>query len=177
MSKFSSTFVTTFNVIYALTRPRRSPDSSLMHAGICSSTMQTLNRFSGRRKCMDGCFLKMISLCLRLEDSGGLSCFCTQRKSTDIIPPKTDWLTDWPSFEFWFWLLLITLFKSCLFMFRVDRCRRCVVDWDGTGAATDLQNLMLGLKQCGASVKKKWRFSERIFDSCSVWIHVQANDA
>lgn len=40
-------------------------------------------------------FMKMISLCLRTVDSAGLSCFCTQRKSTDIFP-KTDWLTVLP---------------------------------------------------------------------------------
>lgn len=47
--------------------------------------------------------MKMISLCLRMVDSAGLSCFCTQRKSTDIFPktPKTDWLT-------FLWVLILT---------------------------------------------------------------------
>lgn len=103
-------------------------------------------------------------------DSARLSCFCTQRKSTDIIPPKTDWLT----FEFWFWLLLITLYKSCSFhvrRYQRQDHRRRVVDWDRTGTTTDLQNLTLGLNQRGASVKhNKVAFSWRIFNFCSVWI-------
>lgn len=67
-------------------------------------------------------------------------------------------LTDWPSFEFCFWLLLITLFLILFVHVQSYQCWHrhcCVVDWDGTGTTTDLWNLTLGLKQCGASVKNK----------------------
>lgn len=56
----------------------------------------------------------MISLCLRLVDSAGLRCFCTQRNLL-ILFQRHQRLTDWPSsFEIWFWLLLITFRFSVL---------------------------------------------------------------
>lgn len=83
-----------------------------------------------------------------------------------ILIPKTP-KTDWPSFEFWFWLLLITLFKSCLFVFRVTNAGIViviVVDWDGTGTATDLKpHIGLEAVMCFCLKKKSGVFLKSIF--------------
>lgn len=75
------------------------------------------SRKSGYWKCKDGCFLvddEMVTFCLRLVDS-----VFALKGNLLILLQRYQRLTDWPSFEFWIWLLLITLFKSCMFVLRV----------------------------------------------------------
>ena len=93
-----------------------------------STDPRALSRKSGYWKCINGYFSAVHKYFL--PQVGG-QCFCTQRKSTDITPktPKT----DWPSFEFSIWLLLITLFKSCVFVLRVTTTGMVSADVWSTG--------------------------------------------
>lgn len=150
LNLFNSFAFITFKVLHNL-----SPDLLqvfpwfFLHA--CWDMLQhpaTLNRISGRSKCMDGCFFFNSSWEWSLSASGWwtawVELFLHSKESTDKIPetPKTDWLT-------FLWVLILTPTDHIVIIlvnvqsYQCWHRHCCVVNWDGTGTTTDLWNLTM----------------------------------